>query len=271
MEFHSFSVLMSLYYRENPIYLNECLNSLNNQTLPADEIVIVYDGPVGEELEKVVNKWERILPIKKVILSENVGLGCALNEGMKFCSNEYIARMDTDDICFERRFERQFDILRSDPKIDLLGTAIIEIDDDSNTRLKILPTKSDEIKKFVKLKNPFNHMSVVFKKTSVLEVGGYKHHLYMEDYNLWLRMLANNKICLNISDVLLKVRVGKNMLQRRKGINYIKSEYILYRLKNKLNIASPLLNFGLFSFRVIMRIIPTKLLALAYSIDRKNN
>ena len=261
---------MSLYHRESPNNLRECLYSLTIQTTKASEVVIVYDGEISEELNCIVSFYKKELNIIVVKLPHNVGLGNALNHGLTYCSNRIIARMDTDDICKFDRFERQIKFF-CDNKLDLLGSGIIEFDEYGNRRLKILPCTPERIFEFLKVKNPFNHMTIVFNKDVVEMVGGYKHHLYMEDYNLWLRMLANNKICLNISDVLLKVRVGKNMLQRRKGINYIKSEYILYRLKNKLNIAGPLLNFGLFSFRVIMRIIPTKLLALAYSIDRKNN
>ncbi|ELK0490891.1 glycosyltransferase, partial [Escherichia coli] len=103
----NFSVLMSLYIKEKPEYLHECLKSLYEQTKQADEIVLVYDGPITNELDKVVNYWLNSLPIKIIKLSKNVGLGQALNKGLAQCENDYVARMDTDDICHPKRFEIQ--------------------------------------------------------------------------------------------------------------------------------------------------------------------
>lgn len=271
MIFSPFSVLMSLYSKEKPSYLDECFQSLKDQTLQPSEIIIVFDGPVGGALTSIVDKWSEELNIKKIVIDKNVGLGLALNEGMKSCSNEYIARMDTDDICYPQRFERQMSFLLSNPHIELLGCNVIEFDEVNNERVKSLPEENDEIKKYSELKNPFNHMSVIFKKSRVMSVGGYNHHLYMEDYNLWLRMLASNVKTHNLNEILLKVRVGSSMLKRRRGLQYIKSEFQLYRLKNQLKTIGWIKNFIFFAIRLSMRIIPIRVLSVIYSIERKSN
>ncbi|WP_241618939.1 glycosyltransferase, partial [Rosenbergiella epipactidis] len=183
-----FSVLMSLYKNEKSEYLSSCLESLANQTVKPTEIIVVIDGPISEELYKVIKDFKYILPIIIKPLDKNVGLGKALNYGLGFCNYNYIARMDTDDICLPERFEKQLEYMISNPKVSLLGSSIIEFDKNYE-REKNLPVDNVDIIKFAKWKNPFNHMSVFFKKEDVIKLGGYKHHLYMEDYNLWLRII----------------------------------------------------------------------------------
>ncbi|WP_241297920.1 glycosyltransferase, partial [Enterobacter asburiae] len=127
-----FSVLMSLYDKEKPSYLEECFDSLANQTVKADEIVLVYDGPINEALCTVVDRWSMSLPIKIVALKKNVGLGQALNEGMKHCTYDYVMRMDTDDICQPTRFELQSVFMELNPDIDISGSCIREFIGDKN-------------------------------------------------------------------------------------------------------------------------------------------
>lgn len=266
-----FSVLMSLYNRENTEYLDACLDSLDKQTLKASEVVIVYDGFIDKNLNRVVKKYINALNIKIVKLPVNVGLGDALNEGIKHCSFDIIARMDTDDICHANRFEIQIPIIHSSSQIALVGSAVTEFDEDGNRRLKELPIDINTIKKFSILKNPFNHMSVVFRRVAVERAGGYKHHLYMEDYNLWLRMLAQNNMMINIRDNLLDVRVGRDMLTKRRGLKYIKSEYLLFKLKNELKLTPVIKGVVIFCIRSIPRILPIKILAVCYDKDRKGH
>ncbi|EMK5833536.1 glycosyltransferase, partial [Citrobacter sedlakii] len=123
-----FSVLMSLYIREKAENLHHCLQSLYNQTLHADEIVLVYDGPISEDLENVVNHWMTYLPINIVKLKENVGLGQALNCGLAQCKHDIVARMDTDDICHSDRFMKQIDFLSNNKDVAILGSYIEEFD-----------------------------------------------------------------------------------------------------------------------------------------------
>ena len=262
-----FSVLMSLYHRESPNNLRECLYSLTIQTTKASEVVIVYDGEISEELNCIVSFYKKELNIIVVKLPHNVGLGNALNHGLTYCSNRIIARMDTDDICKFDRFERQIKFF-CDNKLDLLGSGIIEFDEYGNRRLKILPCTPERIFEFLKVKNPFNHMTIVFNKDVVEMVGGYKHHLYMEDYNLWIRVISAGYRIGKLEDILVEARVGKHTLERRRGWKYIKSELALMRLKNEFNITNKIEGGGIFLIRVLSRILPISILNFLYSKDR---
>ncbi len=264
---YEFSVLMSLYYKENEAYLEECLCSLKSQDLQPSEVVIVYDGYVSDELNDIVLKYKDELKINIVKLKDNVGLGKALNYGLQHCKYNYIARMDTDDVCFPNRFSTQIPIIYNSD-IDILGSSVIEFDDEK-TRFKDVPQSHEDIISAIVSKNPINHMSVVFKKDKIIEIGGYKHHLYMEDYNLWLRAVFNNLKIINLKDRLLYVRVNPEMVKRRKGLKYIKSEIELTKLK----LSSETIPHGkviIVSFvRIITRILPSRLLSVIYKVDRK--
>lgn len=266
-----FSVLMSLYDKEKPACLEECLESLSIQTLQADEIVLVYDGPVHKDLSDVVYKWSLSLPIKIIALKKNVGLGQALNEGMKHCSYDYIMRMDTDDICLPNRFELQSSFMEMNPDIDIAGSCICEfIDNRSNiVSERKVPITNDDIKRFARLKNPFNHMTVIFKKSSVQSVGGYQHHYLMEDYNLWLRLLGNGFKAGNLDVSLVLVRVGLDMLVRRRGIKYVLSEYKLAQIKRETGFQNLFFSHYYFILRSIPRLLPLWALRKIYNVARK--
>ncbi|WP_395490626.1 glycosyltransferase [Cedecea davisae] len=268
---NKFSVLMSLYAKENPHYLDLCLESISLQTLMPDQVVIVLDGPVGVELEDVIKKWSGFFNILPVKLDENVGLGRALNYGLNFCDNELVARMDTDDICMPDRFEKQLAEFNSNITLSLLGTAIQEFDGDVEnvTSVRKVPVSSEEICSFSKYKNPFNHMTVMFKKKNILDAGGYQHHHYMEDYNLWLRLIASGIEARNLSEALVLARTGDAMLKRRKGFSYIYSEYILAKLKYDLKLQGAIAACCIFLLRSLPRLLPTKLLSHIYKISRK--
>src|SRR5690606_41098414 len=94
-----FSLLMSSYIEESPIFLDECFKSIwENQTIRPNEIILVCDGPITEKLGNVVHVWQKkIGSVLKIIrLPNNIGLGKALNEGLKHCTHEWVFRMDTD-------------------------------------------------------------------------------------------------------------------------------------------------------------------------------
>lgn len=268
---YRFSVLMSLYDKEKPEYLNECLESISHQTLMPDEIVIVLDGPVNINLMTVLDKWIKIIPIVIYKIERNVGLGNALNFGISKCKNEIIARMDTDDICMPNRFDTQISLMNKYPNLSVLGGAIIEFssDDEVFGGLKQIPLTHAEIVKYSKYRNPINHMTVVFNKAHILSVGGYRHHPYMEDYNLWLRLLSNNRIFLNISLPLVKARTGRDMIERRKGYKYILSEYELFKLKRQLAFGTFFELFPSFAMRVLVRLLPVFALSMIYKKIRK--
>jgi len=221
-----FSVLMSVYYKEKPEYLKESLDSIINQTLKPNEIVLVEDGPLTKELDKLINEYEKQYDTLKVIkLKENKGLGIALNEGLKHCSYDYVARMDSDDISLPNRFEVQIKYLEEHPEIDIIGTNIHEFDNQMKKHIsnKNVPEKQEEIKKYIKQRNPINHVTVVYKKQKVLEAKSYIDCPLFEDYYLWCRMFMNNCTFYNIQDYLMNVRAGLDMVNRRGGKQYNKN------------------------------------------------
>lgn len=266
----NFSVLLSLYIKEKPNFLYECLESLENQTVQATEIIIVYDGPITPELGSIVNKYAEKLPIKIVQLPKNVGMGNAFNEGLKNCSYEWVFRMDTDDICIPERFEKQINFIEQNPDIVLLGSHIAEFNDNIKDLVSYrkVPIGTEAIKRYSLYRSPFNHMTVAYKKKVAIEAGGYKAYL-LEDYNLWLRIIAKGYKVENINDILVYARIGNNMIARRRGVNYIKGEWDLFKLKRELKLQNIFSGFFTFLLRVIPRILPTKILKTIYKFLRK--
>ena len=228
----NFSVLMSVYYKEKPEYLEECLTSLENQTVKASEWVIVQDGPIGEDLRKVIQKFkEKGNPIRDVILPENKGLGIALANGIIACSNDIIARMDTDDIARNDRFEKQISFL-IDNDLDICGSHVKEFENDKNNVIatRIVPLSHTEIVSYQKKRSAFNHMTVMYKKNAVLKAGNYKHCPLMEDDMLWVDMIMSGSKCANIDDYLVFARTNSSMIARRGGLSY----YVKYKNARKM-------------------------------------
>ena len=221
-----FSVLMSLYIKERPEYARACFESLLNQTVLPNEWVIVEDGPLTDELYSLLDEYEKKCPglIKRVPLKVNRGLGLALREGVLHCTYELIARMDTDDIAREDRFEKQLGAFESDENLDICGSHIKEFVTSTNeiTAIRKVPLLDADIKKYQKRRDGFNHVTVMFKKDAVLKAGNYQHALLMEDTILWINMILNGAFCMNIDDYLVFVRTGKDMYERRGGFDYYK-------------------------------------------------
>ncbi len=221
-----FSVLMSLYIKEKPEYVEQCFQSLLRQTVKAAEWVVVEDGPLTEELYAVLEKYEKEYPglLKRVPFKENRGLGLALQSGVPECTYDIIARMDTDDICREDRFEKQLAEFEKDPDLDIIGSHIDEFEDTPDTIVakRLVPVTDAEIKKYQKKRDAFNHMTVMYKKKAVLDAGNYQSCPLMEDTYLWCRMMKNGVKCMNVDDSLVYARIGKDMFDRRGGWAYFK-------------------------------------------------
>ena len=225
-ESEPFSVLMSLYYKENPEYLKESLSSVFNQTVKPNQIVIVKDGPLTEELDCVLNDYVTALPELYTIvpLEKNQGLGLALREGILHCKYELVARMDTDDIARRDRFELQLKEFEKDNSLDICGSHVLEFEGtiDNIVAKRTVPLDDGDIKKYQKRRDAFNHPSVMYKKSKVLEAGNYQNCLLMEDTYLWVNMFLHGAKGKNIDDFLLYFRVGKDMFERRGGWSYYK-------------------------------------------------
>lgn len=227
METINYSVLMSVYYKENPKWLEESIKSMINQTIITNDFVIVKDGKLTKELDEIISEYLKKYPdIFHIIeLENNIGLGPALAIGLKECKNELIARMDSDDISDKYRCEKQINKFKEDEKLDIIGSNIAEfIDNIKNIQAyRILPEEDEEIKKFAKRRNPFGHPSIMFRKSRVIEAGNYRSYYLCEDYDLWVRMIMNNAKCYNFQDNLVYMRIGKDFYKRRGGIKYLKS------------------------------------------------
>lgn len=265
-----FSVLMSLYIKENPQFLRECFDSLKQQTLPATEIVVLFDGEVTPELETVVNEYAEILPIKAVKFPQNRGLGKTLNDGLNYCAYEWVFRMDTDDICVADRFEKQIAFIKQNPDTIIFGGQIAEFGQsiDDIVAYRNVPTDCKKIIEFARLRCPFNHMTVAYQKSKVLECGGYQG--LQEDYTLWLKMIATKAKVANLADTLVYARVGNGMVNRRRGFAQFKYEWEIYQLKNQTKIHDPITGLGIFLLRAIPRILPLSMLKAVYQLLRKS-
>ena len=229
----SFSVATSVYKNDNPVFFDRALESITDQqTIKPNEIVLVVDGPVSTEIDSVIDKYSTRYNLKVIRLEENGGLGNALKIATENCSNELIARMDSDDISVSDRFEQQLICFEQNQDIDIVGGNISEfVDNEDNiVGYRTVPTADAEIKKYLKKRCPFNHMSVMFKKSALEKAGGYLEWHYNEDYYLWIRMFLAKVVFSNTGTILVNARVGKEMYSRRGGKKYFKSEKRLQKL-----------------------------------------
>ena len=217
----TYSVLMSVYKNDSPEFLALALKSVyDDQTRKPDEIVVVFDGPLIDSLYDVLNGFREGKEdiIKYYPQEVNKGLGEALRIGSELCTGDYILRMDSDDISDPYRFEKQIEYVESHPDIDVVGTDIAEFNqssDEENKRVRKCPEKHDDIVQMGKKRNPMNHVSVCMKKSALVKAGGYKTLLLLEDYYLWLNMIAAGCRLANINESLVYVRVGNGFDSKR--------------------------------------------------------
>lgn len=230
---HLFSVCMSVYKNDKPEYVMIALDSVINQSVNPTEIVLVVDGPVPIALNNLLDEYVEKYPnlFKIIRLSENQGLGNALKLAIEVAKYELIARMDSDDIAVPSRFEKQITCFLNDQRLSIVGGSISEFIEtpDNIVGHRICPLTDKGIKIYMKSRCGFNHMAVMFKKSEVLRAGNYQHWHYNEDYYLWIRMMLAGCKFANLPDVLVNVRVGKDMYTRRGGWKYFKSEASLQR------------------------------------------
>lgn len=230
--FPPFSVLMSIYKDDKPEFLEESLQSIVRQTVIPTEIILVEDGPLPTILHDVIEKF-KLTPktaVISVILSENLGLGSALSKGTKYVTTNLIARMDSDDISLSNRFEKQLIEFAKDDKLAVLGGQIAEFEDSSDNIInyRYVPITESSIRKFAKFRSPFNHPSVMMRKNFLMEAGGYQKFRKLEDYHLWVRfLLCKDLHVLNVSDILVYMRVDSGLYGRRGGFKYLKQYFKL--------------------------------------------
>lgn len=216
---------MSIYIKENPAFLIQSLESMLNQTVFPSEIVMVKDGLLTRELELVLEEYDSKFPglFNFVSYDINHGLGYALHEGVLACSNEIVARMDTDDVARPDRMEKQLVAIESG--LDMVGSDVIEFvtSPDNPVAITDLPKGIDAIRSYSRRRNPFRHPPMTFRKSKVLEAGNYSSEfLYFEDWDLFNRMLACGCQADNLSEPLVAMRVSDDFYSRRGGSQYLK-------------------------------------------------
>lgn len=250
-----YSVLMAVYYKDNVDFFKYAVDSMLNQTIKTNDFVLVCDGELSDELNAAIDSYTDKFPeIFHVIrLKKHQGLGNALREGVLACSNELIARMDSDDFSEPNRIELQLKEFSDDPKLSVCGGQIAEFEKDIDqiTGIRAVPCSELKIRKFAKARNPVNHMTVMFKKADVIEAGNYIELNLAEDYYLWVRMLCENKKFKNIAQVLVYVRTGNGMYQRRGGLQYVGKMILVQKKMLELKFIS----FHEFIFNILLRSI----------------
>lgn len=228
-----YSVLMSVYHKERPEFLRQAMESIANQTVPTNDFVLICDGMLNEGLDSVIAQMQDAFGdvLHVVRLEKNMGLGNALNIGIRHCKNDLVARMDSDDISYSNRCEKQIRVFAEHPEVSICSGVVEEftaIPDVVDAR-RVPPERNAEILEFAKKRNPFNHPCVMYKKSAVEAAGSYQDFYLLEDYYLWLRMLMAGCQGYNIQEPLLRMRAGFDMYLRRAGWKYAKAQIQLFR------------------------------------------
>lgn len=250
----NFSVLMAVYQMDLPNQLDESIKSIIKQTLPPTEVVLVKDGPVGKELDAVIEKWASDYPrlFQIVSLKENQGLGRALDLGIRKCSCGIVARMDADDISCPDRFEKQFDFLRQNPDISLVSSwmACFDGHPDDILFIRRAPASHEKIVKVARFRNPINHAPSMFRRNAVLEAGGYRDWPGFEDYHLFVQMITRGAKMACLPETLYKVRV-QDLCRRRRGLKRIN---VIINLQKEF-LEMKFISFWQFLFNIATRTI----------------
>ena len=225
MAVNEYCVLMSVYRKEKAEFFRAAAESMIKQSIKPSQIVIVCDGPLTQELEREIYRFESANAglVDVVRLPENRGLAEALNAGLKECRYEYVARMDTDDISLRERCEMQLKSMQKHGS-DICSATVAEFIEDPKVieAYKTLPVSHKEILEYARTRNPFNHPCVMYRRSAVMKAGRYENYRFFEDYQLWVRMLSGGAKGHNIAKPLLLMRTGGGMYSRRGGKEYLR-------------------------------------------------
>ncbi|WP_368162434.1 glycosyltransferase [Aeromonas sp. s6] len=262
-----FSVLLSLYCKESPAYFTQAMRSIwHDQTMKPSQVVLVKDGPLTHELDAEVEYWISELgdAITIVALSHNQGLAVALNQGLQYCKYDLVARMDTDDIAMPERFKLQVEFMNSNHDIAVSSGFIEEWNSDFSMKIssRWLPLSHESITKFAKMRSPISHPASIFRKSVIIQVGGYPD-VYPEDHLLWIRVLQSGFKLANLPKLLLRMRTGDDFITRR-GFKFLKGELLTYHIMYRSNFLTLNQFFKVSILRSLVRLAPNFLKVILY-------
>jgi glycosyltransferase involved in cell wall biosynthesis len=227
-----FSLLLAVWARDRPDFLAEAFGStVLRQTRRPDHVLLVQDGPVGDDLAGMIADLAGSSPVPTDVLrlEHNVGLGPALDAGLAACTYDVVARMDADDISLPERFAVQLPVIEAGA--DIVGSGLLEFgaDPDDIVGRRTPPTDPDRIRARARFADPFNHPTVVYRREAVRRAGGYQDLALMEDYLLFARMIGTGARVANVAEPLVMYRVGAGAYARRGGTGLLRSELAIQR------------------------------------------
>jgi len=265
-----FDVLLPVYIGDTIEKFSGAIESIKENSVYPENLIITIDGAIKNDIAGFLEKLDlKNIKVIKHKIDNNTGLANALNQGLLLCQNEIVFRCDADDFNLSKRFEIQMRSLL-DQKLDILGSYILEVDPiDGSENLKKVPIKEEKIRRYSLYRNPLNHMSVVFKKTPIIELGGYPTIKFKEDYGLWIKCIHKGLKIGNVDKVLVKASAGLSMVKRRKGFESMVSEYLLLKLRISLGQkVTPLIAYA-FLVRLFILFLPIGLLKKVYKFLRR--
>ena len=256
-EFPKFSVILPVYFGDNLCDFRQALDSIYKQDLKFDELLIVCDGPIKKDLNCYVEDLNKDKKVQILRLEKNLGLAKSLNIALLKCKNDLVFRMDADDICVPERFRLQLEFMMKNPEIDVLSGYIREFDPNlkKSTYIKEVPLEHEEILKYSKLRNPINHMAVLFRKSVILKYGGYPDFRRSQDYALWSFLLIKGCRFANLDKVLVNARTG-NELYKRRNFYYFLQEMQLIFYQKQIGLISYYELFISLVLRFLIRLAP---------------
>ncbi len=261
----NFTVLMALYHKDNPSLFDKALASVFDNSILPELLILVVDGPVGPELRAIIEKYmfSHNESLYVIWLPENKGLANALNIGLEYVKTEFVARADADDFNLGFRFEEQLKF--AEKGFDLFGSSIKEVDELGNEiSIRSLPLDHAGITRFMKTRNPFNHMTVFFRTQAARDCGGYPNLDLREDYGLWVKMISGGAKCANSREILVFATTGQGFYQRRGGVRSVKAEMAMQKFLVRYEIKSKILAFLETVVKSIIFLMPSSLRALVY-------
>tara|TARA_B100002019_G_scaffold290219_1_gene307386 strand:+ start:322 stop:1128 length:807 start_codon:yes stop_codon:yes gene_type:complete len=246
------SVLMSVWNGDDPSYFKEAFESINKQSVKANEFLLIQDGEINKELLSVIETYQEILGLKVIKSDKNLGLAKALNLGLNQAKYELIIRMDSDDICHEKRFERLFEFMSKNQDISVCGSWVTRFDKERKLGIykKISDPKS--IHRACRYRNPVAHPSVIYRKSHISKVGNYPHLNKCQDWGLWSLLLKEGYKITNLQESLLDYRASG--LYDRRQISYYLEELKAIRFQYEINFLNYFEYILSSSFRILFRI-----------------